>query len=158
MKNRKLVNLLIKKKKTISSVESFTGGHFISSLIKVPGASKVVCGGLITYKEKIKVNLLQINEDVIKKYGVVSEEVAKEMAINGFKKIRSDIVVSFTGNAGPKKEKGKSGVGDVYIGLKYCKKIKVFFFSLKGSRNDIIKKSVSKIIEILIKILADEKF
>ena len=157
MKNKKLINLLIKKNKTISSVESFTGGAFMSSLIKVPGASKVVCGGLITYQEKIKINLLKIKKKNINKYGVVSKEIAKNMVINGFKKIKSNIVISFTGNAGPGKEEGKSNVGDIYIGLKYNEKIEVFFLSLKGSRNDIIKESIKKAINILIEKIKEEK-
>ena len=56
----------------------------------------------------------------IKKYGVVSKEVATVMAKNGYKHLKSDIVVSFTGNAGPTKEPGGAEVGRVHIAI-LCK-------------------------------------
>lgn len=156
-KIKTLIDLLTANKLTISSVESLTGGAFLSSLISVPGASKTVYGGFVTYQTKAKINLLGISEKTIDKNGVVSKEIAKEMAIFGYKKMRSDIVISFTGNAGPLKEKGIANVGDVYVGLKYKDKIKIYFFSLVGSRNDIIKNTIDKSIEILIKTIKEKK-
>ncbi|MBP5301283.1 MAG: CinA family protein [Bacilli bacterium] len=146
----KLIKMLIKTKNTIGSVESVTGGFFISTLIKIPGASKVVRGALVTYQTNLKTNLLGINKKTIDKFGVVSDKVAELMATNGYKKLGSDIVISFTGNAGPTKEKGSTNVGDIYIGMKHNRTTKVFFLSLSGSRNDIIKKAVLEAIYIII--------
>ena len=120
MEAKKLVNLLNKKKLTIASVESLTAGLFIATLANVPGASKVVRGGLITYQTSLKTDVLGIKPGVIKKYGVVSKEVATLMAKNGEKHLKSDIVVSFTGNAGPTKEPGGAEVGRVHIAI-LCK-------------------------------------
>lgn len=140
MEAKKLVSLLSKKKLTISSVESLTAGLFIATLANVPGASKVVRGGLITYQTSLKTSLLGIKKETIKKYGVVSKEVATLMAKEGYKHLKSDIVVSFTGNAGPTKEPGGAEVGVVHIAI-LCKpnvtKVKNFKKVYKGSRNTI---------------------
>lgn len=140
MEAKKLIDLLSKKKLTIASVESLTAGLFISTLANVPGASKVVRGGLITYQTSLKTSLLGIKKETIKKYGVVSKEVATLMAKEGYKHLKSDIVVSFTGNAGPTKEPGGAKVGVVHIAI-LCKpnvtKVKNFKKVYKGSRNTI---------------------
>ena len=89
MEAKKLVDLLSKKKLTIGSVESLTAGLFIATLANVPGASKVVRGGIITYQTGLKTSLLGIKKETIKKYGVVSKEVATLMAKEGSKILKS---------------------------------------------------------------------
>ena len=150
---KKLVKKLINLNMTISSVESVTGGLFIASLIKIPGASKIVMGGLITYKTDVKISLLNINKKIIDKYGVVSKQIANLMVEKSL--INSDITVSFTGNAGPKKEKGIAQIGRIYVAIK-CYKLfgeknkdytKIYF----GSRNFIIKNVIIDIIKLILK-------
>ncbi len=97
----KLFEELKNQNKIISSVESFTGGQFISKITKNPGASNVCKGGMVTYSNSSKITLLGIDKKEIEKFGVVSEEIAFQMALNGRKIFNSDINVSFTGNAGP---------------------------------------------------------
>ncbi|MCQ2792213.1 MAG: CinA family protein [Bacilli bacterium] len=152
MEAKKLVNLLNKKKLTIGSVESLTAGLFIATLADVPGASKVVRGGLVTYQSSFKTSLLGIKKETINKYGVVSKEIATLMAKEGKKILKSDIVVSFTGNAGPTKEKGGAEVGRVHVAI-LCKpnvtKINNFTKVYKGQRNAIRKAVVSDVIKQL---------
>ncbi len=114
---QKLVELLTKKGLTLGSVESLTGGLFSSTVCGVPGASKTFKGGLVTYSASEKVALLGIDPKVIDDYGVVSKEVAKEMATKGQKRLDVDICVSFTGNAGPTREPGDAPVGRVEMCL-----------------------------------------
>ncbi|MCQ2796122.1 MAG: CinA family protein [Bacilli bacterium] len=156
MEAKKLVDLLNKKKLTIASVESLTAGLFIATLANVPGASKVVRGGLITYQSSLKTSLLGIKKETIKKYGVVSKEIATLMAKEGSKLLKSDIVVSFTGNAGPTKEPGGAEVGRVHIAI-LCKPnvalIKNFTKVYKGSRNSIREAVVNDAISLIFEIL-----
>ena len=88
-------------KKTLGSVESFTGGLFASTIISNPGASSFFKGSIITYHDAIKSKLgIDISN------GVVNKKVALEMAKKGKEFLGVDICVSFTGEAGPKpKEK-----------------------------------------------------
>lgn len=112
-KAKSVLKSLEEKGLTLGSVESLTGGLFASTICSVHGASKVFKGSFITYATSMKTDFLNINEDFINKYGVVSKEVAREMAIIGRHGLEVDVCVSFTGNAGPTKEKGKAPVGRV---------------------------------------------
>lgn len=152
---KKLIRLLIKKKITIGSVESLTGGSFISSLVKIPNASKVVVGSLVTYQTNFKISLLHVKRNDINKYGVVSEKIANEMVKKASLILNSNITVSFTGNAGPKKEKGKAKVGEVYVSILFKtknKKEKIVNFNklYSGTRIGIIRKNIYDVINLII--------
>ena len=110
-KAKKVLSSLEKRGLTLGSVESLTAGLFASTICSVPGASKVFKGSFVTYATSMKTDFLNINKAFINKYGVVSKEVAREMAIIGRHGLEVDVCVSFTGNAGPTKEKGKAPVG-----------------------------------------------
>ena len=76
MKEFELVNLLITKHLKISAAESCTGGMFISKIINVPDASKVVEASFVTYSSEMKTKLVGVNPSTIEKNNVVSLEVA----------------------------------------------------------------------------------
>ena len=96
-----LAQILKEKDISISSVESFTVGGFASLIGSISGISQVYRGSLVSYQTRIKRDVLHIDQKIIDNYGVVSNEVAGLMAINGQKMFDSDICISFTGNAGP---------------------------------------------------------
>lgn len=147
-----LVRLLIKKNVTISSVESFTVGNFAATLGSVPGVSAVYKGSLVSYQTIIKHQVLGIPQEVIDTYGVVSNEVAGLMCINGQKIFDTDLCISFTGNAGPDAMEGKK-VGLIYIGIAYKDEVHTYEYELEGSRKQIVEQALAigkmKISEIL---------
>lgn len=143
-----LKELLIDKKLTLGSVESFTGGLFASSITSVSGASSFYKGALVTYTNEEKHRLLGISNEDITKFGVISKEIAYLMAKNGKEKLNVDICVSFTGNAGPTAMEGKE-VGEVYVGIAYLDQVEVYPFILKGDRNTIQKEGVINALEII---------
>ena len=134
--------------RTLGSVESFTGGLFAKEMTSVPGASHFYKGGLVTYASEEKNRLLGIPYSDIDQYGVVSKEIASQMASNGQKVLNVDYCVSFTGNAGPEAMEGKP-VGEVYIGIAIYDRVEVYAFSLKGSREEIQKEGVKNALAIL---------
>ena len=146
-----LVNLLKEKKLTIGSIESMTGGLFASSITDVPGASKVFKGSVVSYSSLIKESVVHVKEETISKYGVVSKEVAYEMAHNGRELLDVDICVSVTGNAGPTAEPGEEGVGSVYIGLSTKKETLTFKKNFTGNRDEIRKKTLLAMQEEVLK-------
>lgn len=149
----RVVSELKKQNKTISAAESLTGGSFTDRLVSVEGASAVCPGGVVSYDAKIKQQLLGVPEEVIQTKGTVSEECALAMAKSVYKKLNTDIGISFTGVAGPGELEGKPK-GTVYIAL--CTKDgheQVEYFSFLGSRNSIRKRTVLKGLEILLKFL-----
>ena len=133
---------------TLGSVESFTGGMFAKEITAVSGASKFYKGGLVTYATEEKARLLGISKDDIEQYGVVSEQIAYQMAENGRDLLDVDVCVSFTGNAGPEAMEGKP-VGEIYIGLSSKDGTLVFPYMLKGTRNFIQEEGVKNALEII---------
>ena len=100
-KNFELVKILIEKNMTISFAESITGGLLAKYITDCPGSSKILKVSYITYSNEIKIKILHVDNEIIKKYGVVSKEVANEMA-KGLKDLTNSYInVSTTGNAGP---------------------------------------------------------
>ena len=146
-----LISLLEKKKKTISSIESLTGGLFSSKLTAVSGASKVFSGTLVTYSNESKIKA-GVKEETIDTYGAISSQCSLEMAKCCKEYFLSNIAVSFTGNAGPTASENKD-VGLVYITIIVDKKIETFKLSLSGDREMIRERSVlfalNKLIEFL---------
>ena len=112
-KAKKVLSILEEKGLALGSVESLTAGLFASTICSIPGASKVFKGSIVTYATSLKTDLLGIDKNLIGRVGVVSKEVAREMATRGREKLNVDVCVSFTGNAGPTKEEGKAPVGRV---------------------------------------------
>lgn len=150
MKNKELVEKLITNNLTLISVESLTAGLFSSSICEVPGASKIFKGAFVTYQSSFKTDALNIDSNLINDKGVVSSEVAIEM-VKSVKKYNSDLVISFTGNAGPTACEGEAPVGRVYIGLSFKDKYESHSFDFTGDRNSIRQQCVEKGIELLLK-------
>ncbi len=134
--------------RTLGSVESFTGGLFAREITKVSGASHFFKGALVTYASEEKNRILGISYDVIDEYGVVSKEIAAQMASNGQKLLNVDYCVSFTGNAGPTAMEGKP-VGLIYIGIAIYDKVEVYEFHLSGDRDTIQNEGVINALKIL---------
>lgn len=128
---------LIKLNLTLAVAESCTGGLICHKLTNVPGISNVFLQGMVVYSNKAKTELLKIPEELLFKYGAVSEPVAVAMA-EGVRKIAgSDLGLGITGIAGPGGGSPDKPVGLVYISLAssqntVCKK---YFF--QGGREAI---------------------
>ncbi|MCR5154974.1 MAG: CinA family protein [Lachnospiraceae bacterium] len=117
MKNKELVELLIKKKWHVASAESCTGGLFAAGLIDIADASKVINESYVTYSEGAKEKLVFVKPETIKTYNVVSEEVAGEMAIGAAKQSGAEVSVGITGIAGPSGGTKEIPVGTVCFGF-----------------------------------------
>lgn len=134
---KELLNLLKNKNLTLGSIESMTGGLFASDFCSNSGASSVFKGSVVTYTREIKEQVVGVRKETIDRYGVVSKEVANEMAEKGQKLLNVDVAISVTGNAGPTCEPGGQPVGSVYISIFYNKKLYSKHLSLQGSRSMI---------------------
>ena len=96
-----VVRLLAKYELTVTTAESCTGGLLAGRIVNVPGASEVFREGFITYSNKAKRKRLDVNKATLKKYGAVSKETAREMAMGGVFATDADACVAVTGIAGP---------------------------------------------------------
>jgi PncC family amidohydrolase len=147
-----LVDLLLKHKYTISMAESCTGGLLAACIVSIPDASKVFEQSFVTYTEEAKIKYAHVKDETIKKYGVVSEEVALEMAKGVKKESKSNVGIGITGYAGPTGD----NVGLVCFGLAINNDSYAYEMWFKGSRNEIraeavefiIRKTIEKLKEI----------
>ncbi|MBE9178380.1 competence/damage-inducible protein A [Oculatella sp. LEGE 06141] len=102
---------------TLSVAESCTGGGLGQFLTTVPGSSAYFWGGVISYDNRVKVNLLGVNPDELQQHGAVSEEVARQMAAGVRNRLGTTWGLSITGVAGPGGGSEAKPVGLVYVGF-----------------------------------------
>lgn len=143
-----LVRLLLEKGLTISTAESCTGGLIAKCITDVSGASAVFYGGVVSYDNSVKENVLSVNKDILNSLGAVSAPVACQMA-SGVKRImKTDIGISTTGIAGPGGGTPEKPVGTVYIGFAYGDRVESELLTLDPthSRDEIRNETVSEII------------
>ena len=109
--------LLREKGLTLSAAESCTGGLSAKRITDLAGASKIFRGGVVSYVNDVKAQVLGVPQETLDAYGAVSEPVARAMAEGCRKLCGSDIAVSVTGLAGPEGDDRGNEVGTVYIAL-----------------------------------------
>ncbi|MBQ7044571.1 MAG: competence/damage-inducible protein A [Clostridia bacterium] len=129
-----VVDLLKEKGMKLATAESCTGGLIGKRITNISGASSVFDCGIISYSNEIKHKILGVSEDDLKKYGAVSEQVAKQMAQGVLKLSGADVAVSVTGIAGPNSDGTDKPVGLSYIGLAHKNGVEVK--KLMTGRND----------------------
>jgi len=146
-----LGRLLTEKMLTISTAESCTGGKIASTLSAISGASNYFKGSVVSYATQAKIDVLEIDENIIAKYGVVSAEVAKEMVKSVQKVMNSDYAIATTGNAGPTKGDEDAELGTVFIGIATPNEVFVEGFNFGQPREKVIDRAVSKGLELIYK-------
>ena len=132
-----LTKLLIKKKYTMTTAESCTGGMIAARMVIAPGVSAVLKSGFITYANEAKEELLGVSHDTLEKFGAVSRETAEEMADGAVKAAHTDAAVAVTGIAGPDGGTKEKPVGLVYIGVNVRGNVEVREYHFSGSRQKI---------------------
>ena len=150
-----VVNLLEKNELTISTAESCTGGLLAGRLINVPGVSDVYKEGFITYTNKAKRKPLGVNKSTLKKYGAVSEQTAKEMAVGAALAADTDISISVTGIAGPDGGTNEKPVGLVYVGVCIKDIVHVEEFRFSGDRANVREQTVISALGLLRKCILE---
>ena len=109
--------LLIKSGKTISVAESCTGGRIGDRLTNVAGSSGYFEGGVITYSNQSKVNLISVSPKTLEKHGAVSDDTVREMARGIRERMKTDLGLAVTGIAGPEGGSREKPLGTVHFGL-----------------------------------------
>lgn len=114
---KQIIKTLRTQNLTIATAESCTGGGIGAALTAISGSSSVFEGGIISYSNDAKTNLLGVPKKTIKTHGAVSGQTAKAMAKGARKALVTDIAISVTGIAGPTGGSEAKPVGTVWIGL-----------------------------------------
>jgi PncC family amidohydrolase len=111
------VKTLKEKSATVATAESCTGGLIAKSVTDIAGSSAVIAGGIVTYTNRIKTDVLGVDETIIAEHTEVSHACAKAMAERARDVFGTDYALSATGYAGPGGGTEKDPTGTVYIGI-----------------------------------------
>jgi nicotinamide-nucleotide amidase len=141
--------------KTLAVAESCTGGLLGGRVTQVPGSSEVFLGGIISYSNRAKEELLGVPGALIEAHGAVSVPVAEAMARGARERLHADIGVGITGVAGPGGGTEAKPVGTVVLGLATAERVTSQTHRLPGQRSDIRNRSVLLALDALRRILSD---
>ena len=149
--SKRLGSLCVKKKLTLSVAESCTGGMIGAAITAIPGSSEYFSGGVVSYNNEMKHNVLGVPRLVLEKKGAVSAETVKAM-VKGVRRLcKTDCAIAVTGIAGPDGGTKKKPVGLVYAGTGAGKKVRAFKYYFKGNREEIRRQTVREALERMIK-------
>ena len=148
----KVIDLLRERSESISCAESITGGALTSALVSISGASDVLLGSIVAYSKEMKINQLGLSAELIDKKGLVSKEVALEMAKGARQKLGSSWAISSTGSAGPRALDGSSP-GEIWIAIVGPDRQESVKLSLNGARQEVINGAVESALTLLERIL-----
>ena len=113
--SREISQMLWEVEKTVGTAESCTGGRIAEAIISVPGASKYFKGGIISYVDEVKENLLYVSPELLLEKTAVCEEVAIEMVKGACKALNTDFAIAATGIAGPTGGTKEIPVGTIWL-------------------------------------------
>ena len=114
--SKEIQQYLYDQGKTLATAESCTGGRIAEAIIAVPGASNYFKGGIISYTNEVKENLLHVNPQVLAEKTAVCEEVAVQMVKGVCETLKVDYAISATGIAGPGGGTAEIPVGTIWLG------------------------------------------
>jgi nicotinamide-nucleotide amidase len=138
---------------TVATAESLTAGMVAAVLADIPGASGMLQGGVVTYQNSVKADVLGVPRDLLDAVGAVDGQVAAAMADGARRICGADIGVSTTGVAGPEPHGGKD-VGVVYVGIATADGSTAYPYSFEGNRPEIRALACAAALERLLEVLA----
>ena len=115
--------------------ESCTGGYVAHRITTIPGSSEYFNGAIVPYQNELKIEQLGVKSETIEKYGAVSEETVKEMALNVRQKFRADYGLASSGIAGPGGGTPEKPVGLIWIACACGNEIKTRKLNLTKDRD-----------------------
>lgn len=152
-REEQLVALLKEKNMTITFAESCTGGILSGRFVNVSGASDVYGVGLVTYANDAKMKHLQVKEETIASYGVVSRETAAEMALGACAFAKAQVSCAVTGVAGPTGGTPKKPVGMVCMACCVNGKVVTEEHHFQGNRQEVREASVEAALALALRCL-----
>ncbi len=113
----RVVERFKKENLTLSTAESCTGGWLSKIITEISGSSEIFMGGVCSYSNSVKMNVLGVNEETLKLHGAVSEETAREMSEAIVRLMKTSVGVGITGIAGPNSDNTNKKVGLIFISI-----------------------------------------
>ena len=151
-----VAKLLLAKNKTISTAESCTGGYIAQLLTEKPGASAYYSGSVVSYSNKAKEDLLQVNKNTLTTMGAVSEEVVIQMAKGALKNIQTDYTIAVSGIMGPDGGMPDKPVGTAWVAVGNNDKILTEQFKFRFDRQRNIELTATNALNMLRKFILSQ--
>ncbi len=136
--------------RTLATAESLTGGMIGAALTAVPGASAVYKGGVVSYVNQVKEEILGVSPEILERYGAVSPWTAGAMASGVRKLLKTDFAVAVTGLAGPGGDEFGHEVGTVFIGFESRSRAEVRQFRFEGDREAVRQQTVEAALKLVL--------
>ena len=150
-----LVDALHRAGLTLAVAESLTGGAVASAVVDVPGASRVLRGGVVAYATDLKSTLLGVDPDLLDRTGPVDPDVAAHMAQGVRVRLGADLGAATTGVAGPQPQDGHPP-GEVHVAVAWDGGVRVRSVNLAGDRSTIRAETTRTVLELALAVLGEE--
>jgi nicotinamide-nucleotide amidase len=132
---------------TLAVAESLTGGLLADAIVRVPGASAVFRGGIVSYATELKQTLLGVDADLLAEHGAVHPDVARQMAEGVRRVCAADVGLATTGVAGPDPQDGHAP-GEVFVAVATDAGTVVVPLALPGGRAEIRAAAVDAVLDL----------
>ena len=153
--SREISQLIWENSKTLGTAESCTGGRIAEAIISMPGASNYFKGGVISYTDEIKENVLGVSKELIEEKNAVSEEVAIEMVKGAIKCLNVDYAISATGFAGPGGGTSDIPVGTIWLACGSADDVVTFKMTEDFGRDINLANATTKALQLFLQYLLD---
>lgn len=150
-----LGQLLLRKKCSITTAESCTGGGLAYWLTAIAGSSAYVDRGFVTYSNKAKQQLLGVRSATLLQFGAVSEETVREMAEGAAKVAAAQVAVAISGVAGPGGGSAAKPVGTVCFGFVVQDRVSTQRLLFNGDRQQIRQQAIDYALQQCILLLTE---
>jgi PncC family amidohydrolase len=150
---RTVGRLLRKSGLTLAVAESCTGGLISDRLTDVPGSSQYFVGGVVAYSNAVKTQMLGVRKQTLARWGAVSEQTVREMAMGACRRFGAGVGVAASGIAGPGGGSKVKPVGLVYVCVKAGRRIAVERRQFAGSRREVKESSAAAALQLCRQVL-----
>ena len=154
---RSIGRMLVSSSKTLAVAESCTGGNIAQVITSNPGCSAYFKGGVVAYSNEIKNKMLKVPEEILSKYGAVSQQVGEAMAIGTRAELNSDYSIATTGIAGPDGGTEEKPVGTVWIAVAGPSGVQSKMYIFKHNRERNIIRSTQTSLNMMRIFIQNEK-
>lgn len=149
-------NLLKQKNKTLSTAESCTGGYIAHLITSIAGSSAYYAGSVVSYSYNAKENILNVDRNLLEKFGAVSEETVTVMAKNILTKMNTDYAIAVSGIMGPDGGTTDKPVGSVWVAVASNEKIVTKLFKFRFDRIKNIQLTATNALNLLRELIVDK--
>lgn len=155
--SRKIFKLLYNSGKTLATAESCTAGGIANAIVQTPGASNYFKGGIVSYTNEVKVQLLGVEGKVLEEQTAVCEEVARQMVVGACRALKSDYAISATGLAGPGGGSDAIPVGTIWLACGNLNKVMTLQLSGDKGRDANLHQAVGAALDLFVQYIEQER-